>query len=271
MLLSVHKKCSRLAALGELGRYPLLLSCLKHCLKYEWHLGTLDKDSLVSLAIKEMAAMPDLDTWFSQVQKIKSLFNIPVFSGSKDRVGLKIGHKLHSIYDRYWLDQINATKLGPDGLDHNKLRFYKLLKGSFKQEPYISNILNRSQRTWLTRFRVSAVSNLGIESGRYTRPVTPVTERVCQYCDSNSVDDEYHAILSCTTFTLKRNCFLGRMSSLFPTFSQLTDRDKLVTILCPTTTKMAKTVSKYLGILSETRKKLDNGLSSEMIKTYCKI
>merc|ERR1712105_475473 len=113
-----------------------------------------------------MAAMPGLVAWYSQIQKIKSLLNIPVFSGSKDRVGLKIGHKLHSIYDRYWLDQINATKLGPDGLDHNKLRFYKL------------------QRTWLTRFWVSAVSNLGIESGRYTRPVTPVTGRVCQYCDS---------------------------------------------------------------------------------------
>ena len=86
MLLSVHKRCSRLATLGELGRYPLLISCIKHCLKYEWHLGTLDQDSVVCMAVKEMAKMPELDTWLSRVNKIKSLLNIRDIWGSHDRV-----------------------------------------------------------------------------------------------------------------------------------------------------------------------------------------
>ena len=34
MVLSVHKRCSRLAAIGELGRYPLFISSIKHCLKF---------------------------------------------------------------------------------------------------------------------------------------------------------------------------------------------------------------------------------------------
>jgi hypothetical protein len=59
---------------------------------------------------------------------------------------------------------INVTKLDSNGVDHNKLRFFKTLKGSFTQEPYVTNIKNKSQRAWLTRFRVSAVSNLRIES-----------------------------------------------------------------------------------------------------------
>jgi hypothetical protein len=46
LLLSVHKRCSRLAALGELGRYPLLISSVKHCLKYEWHLVILTRTVL---------------------------------------------------------------------------------------------------------------------------------------------------------------------------------------------------------------------------------
>ena len=33
LLLSVHKKCSRLATLEELGRYPAMTPALKHCLK----------------------------------------------------------------------------------------------------------------------------------------------------------------------------------------------------------------------------------------------
>ena len=151
------------------------------------------------------------------------------------------------------------------------MRFYKTLKGSFTQEPYISNILNKSQRAWLTRFRVSAVSNLRIESGRYTRPVTPVTSRVCCYCNSNTIDDEKHAILVCKTFTLKRNCFFGKISSHIPHFFQLSENEQLLTVLCPPTTEIALCVSKYLAILSETRNKLDKGLSSEMLNTYCKI
>ena len=70
LLLSVHKRCSRLGVIGELGRYPLMLSTIKHCLKYEWHLGNIDRHSIVSMAVREMEAMPHLDTWHSRVQKI---------------------------------------------------------------------------------------------------------------------------------------------------------------------------------------------------------
>ena len=115
-----------------------------------------------------------------------------------------------------------------------------------------------------------AVQNLRMESGRYTRPVTPVASRICNYCADNKIDDENHAILLCNTFTLKRNCFFGKMSSLMPNFHQLSSNEKLLSILCPATADIALCVSKYLGIISETRKKLDQGLSSEMLEYYCK-
>ena len=52
LLLSVHKRCSRLAAIGELGRYPLMISSFKHCLNYEYHLDNIDKNSLVSMSVR---------------------------------------------------------------------------------------------------------------------------------------------------------------------------------------------------------------------------
>ena len=177
--------------------------------------------------------------------------------------------RLNGIFDRFWLDQINGPKLWNDGADHNKLRFYKTLKASFTQETYVTNILNKSQRAWLTRYRVRAVSNLGIESGRYTRPVTPVSFRVCSYC--NSIDDERHAILLCQTFTSKLNCFFGKLSCHITKKIQLSQTDQLLTILCPSTPEIALCVSKYLGIISETRNKLDKGLSIDMLNSYCKI
>ena len=150
-------------------------------------------------------------------------------------------------------------KNSSDELDHNKLRFYKTLKCSFIQEPYITNILNKTQRAWLTRYRVSAVPNLGIESGRYTRPVTPVTSRICKYCSDHKIDDEKHAILECGTFSIKRNCFFGKITSLLPDFEKLNTEHKLITILCPSDTEIAICVSKYLKIISETRKKNRSG------------
>ena len=96
-------------------------------------------------------------------------------------------------------------------------------------------------------------------------------DRTCTYCTSGQVDDETHAILECDTFKLKRNCFYGKMSSIIPHFPQLCKENKLLTILCPSNTHIAICVSKYLGILSETRSKIDKGLSKNMLMTYCKI
>ena len=123
-----------------LASLPLLVSTIKHCLKYEWHLGNIDRHSIVSMAVREMEAMPQLDTWHSRVKKIKNLLGISGVHGTKDSVSKFLGNKLKGTFDRFWLDQINVTKLDCNGVDHNKLRFYKTLKGSFTQEPYVTNI-----------------------------------------------------------------------------------------------------------------------------------
>ena len=133
-----------------------------------------------------MKSNPEIDCWLSRVEKIKSLFNIKRLCGTPERVGLVIDKAIKSKFDRFYLDEINMIKLGDDGQDHNKLRFYNKFKGSFRIEPYILKIKNRNQRQWLTRFRTSA-HTLRKESGRYTRPITPITERKCMYCDDEEI------------------------------------------------------------------------------------
>ena len=66
--------------------------------------------------------------------------------------------------------------------------------------------------------------------------------------------------------TIKRNCFLGKMSSLLSDFNMMSAQNKLLPILCPKNSEIAVCVSKYLGILSE--KKLDLGLSDNMLGRY---
>ena len=88
-----------------------------------------------------------------------------------DKAGFIIDRILKSKFDRFFLDQINKVKIGADGLDHNKLRLYKTLKGSFQREPYIENIKNRNQRHRLSRYWTSA-HTLQTEMGPYTNPIT---------------------------------------------------------------------------------------------------
>ena len=71
-------------------------------------------------------------------------------------------------------------------------RKFKLI---FRYKTYISNIRNISHRNILTRFRTSN-HKLYIETGRYTRSITPVENRICSNCNSKSVEYELSDVLS---------------------------------------------------------------------------
>jgi len=197
------------------------------------------------------------------------VFKIPHLYGTPFRVGKTIGKCLKSKFDRFFLDRINEKRIGIDGLDHNKLRLYNKLKGSFTPEPYLMNIRNRNQRMWLSRFRTSA-HKLRVETGRYTNPKTPLEQRLCVYCDTGECDTELHAIIFCKTFKLKRQCFFGRVAALCPDFMALSPEQKLITLLCPASTQLGKCVSKFLGIITTIRKEIDLGLQPALLQQYIK-
>ena len=142
MILSVHKRCSRLAVLGELGRYPVFLPAIRHSLQYQYSIDRMDRSSLVYKTISEMKNFPAIDSWYNKVEKIKELLNITRIRCKPQKVGIFVDKIIQSKFDRFYLDEINQIKVGADGLDHNKLRLYKTLKGSFCQESYVTNITN---------------------------------------------------------------------------------------------------------------------------------
>ena len=80
-----------------------------------------------------------------------------------------------------------------------KLRTYRKFKFIFRYETYISDIRNISHRNILTRFHTSN-HKLHIETGRYTRRITPVENRICSNCNSKSVEDELHFLMYCHKF-----------------------------------------------------------------------
>ena len=117
-----------------------MIPALKLCLKYQYQLDNGDRTSFVYKAMQDMKNDPDLDCWYSRVDKIKINLNIRKLYGKSDKVGKTLDKLIKSKFDRFYLDEINLVKIGSDSNDHNKLRLYKTFKGSFKQEPYISNV-----------------------------------------------------------------------------------------------------------------------------------
>ena len=259
LLLSCHKKSSRLAMLGELGRYPLLVKSLVQTIKYKWSIfNNINNQSLLSEAVSEMSNSKG-DNWLSRVNKIESLLGISVNTNVKSAqgVGKYVKQKIKSCFDLFWKDEISDKKVDENGIDHNKLRFYATLKNSFTREPYIDSALSRTQRAWITRLRSSS-SRLGIELGRYKN--IPISSRVCPYCSTGEIDDEKHLLMFCPVFSTKRACLFGKIGSVSPSFMGLSDEHKLKFILCPTSEIVTKLVNKFIRILFNARDNIDEGV-----------
>ena len=263
MLLSVHSKASRLAVLGETGRYPVYLQALRNTLKYEWSLTHKSgMDSLAKSALTEMQEMctEGKDCWLSRVRKIREglELSMPPSFTHPTSVGRKFKFSLQKLFDVHFLESINDPKIGPDSLSHNKLRFYCTLKKQFSPEPYICKVNNRNQRTWLSRLRCSA-HHLGIETGRWKK--IPEHERICEYCSENECDDYGHFLLRCPLVEVKRNCFEKKLSCLIKNYESLDQNEKLIALLCPINPQVAKLVNKFAGIMFNVRRNLDMGVN----------
>ena len=123
-----------------------------------------DQSSLVLQAVNKMSSyngsnidyllsrINSFESWsFSRMEKVKNTYKT----------------KMQSIFDRFYLDQINEFKTSEsDELNHNKFHMYATLKWSFKREPYIDLVQCRNQRSWLSRLPCSA-HHLEIEKGRW--------------------------------------------------------------------------------------------------------
>ena len=108
------------------------------------------------------------------------------------------------------------------------MRTYILYKNNFCYEKYL-DILATELRKPLTQFRISA-HNLEIERGRYTRPVTPVNQRICRRCNA-STDSELHFLFECGLFTSQREQLFINLTENCPLFTTLSDENKLQYLL----------------------------------------
>jgi hypothetical protein len=75
-----------------------------------------------------------------------------------------------------------------------KLKFFREIHKSGERPPYIHICKLKSDRSLLSKFRLSAYS-LAVEKGRYSN--IERQDRVCLSCDTGEVESEYHFFSTC--------------------------------------------------------------------------
>ena len=89
-----------------------------------------------------------------------------------------------------------------------------------------TSLLNDYYRYIITRWRLSN-HDLSIETGRYSRPITPREDRLCETC--NKLEDEYHVVFVCPLYYHIRIKYHHIITSetiskfLNPNFNQMKD------------------------------------------------
>ena len=82
----------------------------------------------------------------------------------------------------------------------------------------------------LAKFR-SCNLPLAIKTGRYTRPKTPVFERLCTYCYASSVGIETHFLVDCEFYSDLRYKLFQSALRINSTFKHYESLDKLVFLM----------------------------------------
>ena len=199
-LLGVNKRAVNLAVKGDLGRFPIGISCMLQAFKYWYHIQSSNSILLrEALAVSQDLHKERIFTWFSFFSSLCKLINVkPSDITSEAFVLLK--EKLCDCYIQYWSDRIKTF---------SKMDTYCLLKQRFGFENYIRDVNIRTHRIILSKMRISN-HRLAIETGRFSK--TPRNDRLCLFCKANNnfseVEDEQHVLLRCSRYTeIRRDLF----------------------------------------------------------------
>ena len=210
-LLGVHRKTTNLAVSGELGRHPLLIDALYHSLNNWTRICNLSVDSIVKKSYLDslISNFGKTNSWCSSIYTCLMELDFPNLlenQGGTNKNQVKSIHNYIRIkYENEWVTEINSEK-------QRKLRTYKLFKERFGIENYILS-LNFEDRNKFTKLRTSAHC-LHIETGRYTRPPTPVDDRVCPICKNDTIEDEEHFLMKCEAYSDARKQLFENLSEL---------------------------------------------------------
>ena len=176
--------------------------------------------------------------WASQIKNILDslgLSNIWINQHNADIPFNLIKQRILDTYKQSWYSSINNS---------NRLEMYAGYKHDFEIENYLDFITEKNYKFALTQFRLSS-HDLAIERGRYEN--LNRNERICKFCNSNSVETEYHFLLVCPFYRELRQKYLKPYYCHWPTINKFDD------LMCKNNKKTILNVAKFVHNASNLR------------------
>lgn len=217
-ILGVSKYCSTDALQGELGWNPVYANIISAVIKY-WHRitnmndGSLLADALaVHKALKYREGENMIDTVQLMFQKLNIAQSLSAVQNlSESELSKLLKYKINSTIEREWQTALHKESKNKDG--GKKLRLYRQFKTTFKLEPYLCIVKNKSHRRELCKLRTSCHA-LQIERGRYLN--IEESQRLCTLCNLNKTESEEHFLIECTFYSNERRSFLDDLFHNIP-------------------------------------------------------
>ena len=234
-----------------MGRYPLYIA--RYCRLITYWCKLVTSDNIILRTVYNQTVIDSNNGLKNWVSNIKNLLNDYGFSDVfnkdiYDPLYLKQFPKVFKqraidCFIQDWLSTVQNSAA---------LKDYSLIKYTFGYEPYL-DILSRDMRVYFTRLRFSSL-NLRIETGRYSNPPVPRSERFCPCCNSTDIEDSYHFLFLCSCYNEIRQRFFSFLPvyfrnrpSMFKFTELLKSQDKNIIIKIAVYVKHA--IAKRLEIL----------------------
>ena len=210
-ILGVKRNTSSMSVYGELGRYPLYISRYVRIIKY-WCKVATSENIIVKTVYNQSVCDCEKGyrNWAASVKNLLNIYGLGYAFNTSDQLNAKVfpmifKQRIIDTFVQQWHVSIDTSTM---------LDFYKCFKHTLEYESYL-DILPYSLRCILSKIRLSC-HPLRVQTGRYAPNRIARNERICLYCDSGDIEDEYHFICVCNKFSEVRKKYIKKFYFIRP-------------------------------------------------------
>ncbi|XP_071123308.1 uncharacterized protein [Mytilus edulis] len=229
---------------SELGRYPLYIERYCRMLRYWFKLLKTDNCILQScyqeMLERSILKPRDKQNWACEIRNI--LFRYGCQDVWLHQNVINVDHFLLEIVNRMkgsFVSEMNAFFN-----ESSKCNFYRYIHDPDTLQFYLQKPVNYVFKPYISRYRLSAHC-LNIETGRFCN--IERENRLCNMCNKNMIEDEYHYILQCEKYSDIRKTYIK------PFYWKKPSSYKLVQLLSVHNIKELNNLGKYLYLADKIR------------------
>ena len=232
-VLGVNCKTSNDACRAELARLPLKARIQCSVINFLDHIYSSED----TLLYKAFVATKNSNSWVKNTKKRLNNLGYSYIFDKKSTIKNHINNLKQRITDQCLQNQNSI--ISPS----SKLEFFKTVYKMGQRPSYVDNLIDIKQRAAIAKIRTSS-HTLMIEKGRHKN--IPISERICQVCNSGHIENEEHFLLHCKDFEQERQLFVNKINTSYPSFVNSSPRIKIIFLLNNKSNKILRMSSSFI-------------------------